>query len=134
MGFELDGFDELANKLEALGNLGNTISNKALKEGSKIILSEQKKVAPKDKDTSTHGADFLDTTKIRKYKNGNAYISIGITKDNWEKCKGLWFQNFNGIHADPKNVGWISKAYEKSKSDANKKIQSIVSAEINQIF
>lgn len=126
-----EGFDELLSTVRSLGQVGNKINNKALKEGSKIVLAEQKRQAPVGENNSR---EKLTTGNIKKYKNGNAYLSVGITKDNWEECKGLWFQNFNGIHSSGKHVGWISKAYEKVKSKATDAMMKVVSDEVDKIL
>lgn len=134
MSFELKGFDELEKKLEALGDIGRTISNRALKEGSQIVLSEQKKLAPKDSESDKHGVDQLTTSTIKKYKNGNAYIRVGIVGGNWEVCRGIYFQNFNGIHSSGEHVGWINKAFENSKDEATSRMKSILQSEISKLL
>ena len=59
MSVEFSGFDELINDLNNLGNIGNKIGKKAVEEGAKIVLEQQKKDAPRDADNE-HGADKLE--------------------------------------------------------------------------
>lgn len=126
-----DGFDELLSTLNSLGQVGNKINNKALKEGAKLVLAEQKRQAPKGENNSR---EKLTTGNIKKYKSGNAYLSVGITDKNWGECKGLWFQNFNGIHSSGKHIGWVTKAYENVKSKATEAMMRVVSDEIDNIL
>lgn len=134
MGFELKGFDELERKLEALGDVGNTISNKALKEGSQIVVEEQKKLAPRDSKNDQHGADQLGVSKIKKYKNGNAYIRVGLVNGNWDSFKGIYYQNFNGVHSSGEHVGWMQKAFNNAKSEAEQQMRNTLLSEIRKIF
>lgn len=128
------GFEELSKTLDNLGVVGSKIGNNALKSAAKIILREQKNEAPKSDKNSSDSASKLKASKIRRYKNGNSYISVGITGDNWEEVKGLWFQNFNGIHSSGKHIGWIYTAFEKSKDEAMKTMYDVVSSEVDKIL
>ena len=91
MSVELSGFDELISDLNNLGAIGNKIGRKAVEEGAKIVLEQQKKDAPRS-DDNDHGADKLDITEIKKYaKSGTVVGRVGISSDNWEFTKGLYF-------------------------------------------
>ena len=50
MSVELSGFDELISDLNNLGAIGNKIGRKAVEEGAKIVLEQQKKDAPRSDD------------------------------------------------------------------------------------
>ena len=90
MSVSFNGFDELINDLNNLGNIGNKIGKKAVEEGAKIVLEQQKKDAPRDADDNEHGADKLDITEIKKYsKSGTVVGKVGISAENWEECKHL---------------------------------------------
>lgn len=90
MGIEFSGFDDLINDLNNLGAIGNKIGKKAVEEGAKIVLEQQKKDSPKDSDNNDHGADKLDITEIKKYsKSGTVVGKVGISAENWEECKHL---------------------------------------------
>lgn len=80
-GVNMDGFDDLINTLNDLGNITNKVGKEALEEGSEIVLKQQKKDAPRD---SGDGGDHL------KIVEGSAKVSkIGIDDSNWEECKHL---------------------------------------------
>ena len=140
MGVELSGFDELINDLNNLGNIGNKIGKKAVEEGAKIVLEQQKKDGPRDADDNDHGADKLDITEIKKYsKSGTVVGKIGISSENWEDCKHLYFQNYgyelwkNGKMVDT-HVGWIDDSFKRCKDKASEKIIEIAKQEIDKIL
>lgn len=90
MSVEFSGFDELINDLNNLGDVGNRIGKKAVAEGSKIVLEQEKKDSPRDAKSNEHGADKLKVTKIKRYpKSGTVVGKVGIDSSNWEDCKHL---------------------------------------------
>lgn len=138
MGIELEGFDSLYKKLESLGNIGNKIGNKALEEGAKKVLIQQKSDAPRSGD-GDNGADKLTIDKIKRYKNGTKVIKIGITSENFEDIKHLYYQHFgyelwkNGKRYEP-HIDWINSSFEKVKNEVAKDIKDTVENEINKIL
>lgn len=140
MSVEFNGFDELINDLNNLGAIGNKIGKKAVEEGAKIVLEQQKKDAPRDADDNEHGADKLDITEIKKYsKSGTIVGKVGISAENWEDCKHLYFQNYgyelwkNGKMVNA-HIGWIDDSFKKCKDKASEKIVEIAKQEINKIL
>lgn len=133
-----EGFDSLYKKLQALGNVGNKIGNSVLKEEAEVVLDQQKKDAPRDKNSTDHGADNLAIDGIKSRK-GTKSIGIGITQDNWEQCKGLYFQNFgfelwkDGQRIEP-HVGWIDDSFEKVKDKVKEDMFNKINGEINKIL
>ena len=139
MSVEFSGFDELINDLNNLGNIGNKIGKKAVEEGAKIVLEQQKKDAPRDADNE-HGADKLDITEIKKYaKSGTVVAKVGISSENWEEAKHLYFQNYgyelwkNGKMVNT-HVGWIDDSFKKCKDKATEKMIEIAKQEIDKIL
>lgn len=139
MSVEFSGFDELINDLNNLGNIGNKIGKKAVEEGAKIVLEQQKKNAPRDADNE-HGADKLDITEIKKYaKSGTVVAKVGISSENWEEAKHLYFQNYgyelwkNGKMVNT-HVGWIDDSFKKCKDKATEKMIEIAKQEIDKIL
>lgn len=140
MGIEFSGFDDLINDLNNLGAIGNKIGKKAVEEGAKIVLEQQKKDSPKDSDNNDHGADKLDITEIKKYsKSGTVVGKVGISAENWEECKHLYFQNYgyelwkNGKMVNT-HVGWIDDSFKKCKDKASEKMIEIAKQEIDKIL
>lgn len=140
MSVELSGFDELVNDLNNLGTIGNKIGRKAVEEGAKIVLEQQKKDAPRDKNDSKHGADKLDITEIKKYaKSGTVVGRVGISSDNWEFTKGLYFNHYGFEHYKSGkmvnvHVGWMNDSFKKCKEKAAKVMIDIASKEIDKIL
>lgn len=140
MSVSFDGFDELINDLNNLGNIGNKIGKKAVEEGAKVVLEQQKKDALRDSDDNEHGADKLDITEIKKYsKSGTIVGKVGISAENWEDCKHLYFQNYgyelwkNGKMITT-HVGWIDDSFKKCKDKASEKIIEIAKNEVDKIL
>lgn len=140
MGLELKGFDDLVEDLNRLGNVGNKISKKAIEEGAKIVLEQQKKDAPRDKNDTEHGADKLDITEIKKYsKSGTVVGRVGISSENWEETKHLYFQHYgyehykNGERVEV-HLGWLNDSFKKCKDKVSKAIIDVASKEIDKIL
>ena len=140
MAIKLSGFDELVNDLNNLGAIGNKIGKQAIEEGAKIVLEQQKKDAPRDKNDSKHGADKLDITEIKKYaKSGTVVGRVGISSDNWEFTKGLYFNHYGFEHYKSGrmvnvHVGWMNDSFKKCKEKAAKVMIDIASKEIDKIL
>ena len=140
MAIKLSGFDELVNDLNNLGTIGNKIGKQAIEEGAKIVLEQQKKDAPRDVNNSEHGADKLDITEIKKYsKSGTVVGKIGISAENWEEAKHLYFHHYgyelwkNGKMINT-HVGWMDDSFKKCKERATKVMIDIASKEIDKIL
>lgn len=139
MSVELSGFDELISDLNNLGTIGNKIGRKAVEEGAKIVLEQQKKDAPRS-DDNDHGADKLDITEIKKYaKSGTVIGRVGISSDNWEFTKGLYFNHYGFEHYKSGkmvdvHVGWMNDSFKKCKDKAAKVMIDIASKEIDKIL
>lgn len=139
MSIELSGFDELVSDLNNLGSIGNKIGKKAIEEGAKIVLEQQKKDAPRSEDDD-HGADKLDITEIKRYaKSGTIIGRVGISKDNWEYTKGLYFNNYGFEHYKSGkivdiHIGWMNDSFKKCKEKASEVIIDIASKEIDKIL
>ena len=140
MAVKFSGFDDLINDLNNLGAIGNKIGKQAVEEGAKIVLEQQKKDAPRDADDNEHGADKLDITEIKKYaKSGTVVGKVGISAENWEEAKHLYFQNYgyelwkNGKMINT-HVGWIDDSFKKCKDKATKVIIDVASKEIDKIL
>ena len=139
MAIEFSGFDELLNDLNNLGTIGNKIGKKAVEEGAKIVLEQQKRDAPRS-DDNDHGADNLDIAEIKKYaKSGTCVARIGITNENWESTKGLYFNHYGFEHYKSgemvnKHIGWMTDSFKKCKEKASKVIIDVASKEIDKIL
>ena len=139
MAIDFSGFDELVNDLNNLGTIGNKISKKAVEAGAKIVLEQQKKDAPKD-NNNEHGADKLEIADIKKYsKSGTTVAKVGISSDNWELTKGLYFQHYGFEHYKSGkmvnvHIGWMDDSFKKCKEKAIEAMIDVASKEIDKIL
>lgn len=137
---QVEGFDNLIDKLSLLGNAGNKIANKGLKAGAKVIVDQQKRDAPKHRKGPSHGkpmhgADYLKVGNIRTAKSKNKYIQVGITDaETWHNAKGVYFQHFGFFnHRNKRYVAgsqWIDNSFKKSKSNAANVLLKYLESEI----
>lgn len=139
MSIDLKGFDELVNDLNNLGSIGSKIGRKAVEEGAKVVLEQQKKDAPRS-DDGDNGADKLDVVQIKKYsKSGTVVAKIGISSENWEDTKSLYFQNYGYEHYKSGNrvevhLGWINDSFKKCKDKASEIMMKHASNEMDKIL
>lgn len=138
MGISFSGFDDLLNDLNNIGNVGNKISRKAIEEGTKIVLEQQKKDAPKS-DDNDHGADKLKVTDIKRYSSGTVVGKVGIDSSNWDDVDHLYYQHYgfelwkNGERVDP-HLGWMDDSFKKIEGKASEEMIKIISSEIDKIL
>lgn len=137
MTVKISGFNELERKLDSLGDVGRKVGKQAVREGIKVVVDQMKKDAPKDTGNS---AKSLKTTAIKTYpRTGTAVARAGINASNWEKTKSLYFQHYGYInHINnkkvTKNVGWLSRSFNKSKNEGQKRMVDVAQSEINKII
>lgn len=139
MSMDLKGFDELVNDLNNLGSIGSKIGRKAVEEGAKVVLDQQKKDAPRS-DDGDNGADKLDVVQIKKYsKSGTVVAKIGISSENWEDTKSLYFQHYGYEHYKSGNrvevhLGWINDSFKNCKDKASEIMMDYASKEMDKIL
>lgn len=139
MSMELDGFDDIFDTVEILGDVGKRAGKKAVKSALDISLNQLKTDSPRAKKNSSNSADKLAIQYIKNNKNGSAWGSCGIGSKNWEDTKGLWYQHFgyeNHVTKDfvDKNVGWMTKGFEKVKAKAEKEMLDVLNTEIDKVI
>lgn len=131
MSLSVEGFDELFNTLDSLGNVGKKVGVKAVRGATKTALKSLKRYAPKK---SGKGGEALKVISVKSYKSGSVWGKAGIDKTNWEETKHLWFQNYGynvGKAHVTKHVGWVERAFQECKKDAQKEMIDIISTEID---
>lgn len=140
MAVKVDGFNDIFNVMDNLGDVGKRAGKKAIKSGLEEALGQLKKDAPVDK---FHSRDKLSIQNIKTNKNGSAWGSCGIGSKNWNDTYQLWYQNygyenhglnFTGQHRIENNVGWIDIAYKKVKKKAEDKIMKTLSSELDKLL
>lgn len=81
---ELEGMQELIDKVNKLGLKGEVIKKKTLDKAGDLVKKSMEKKAPKSKVAKKHMADNIKTSDI-KSENGVDFVDIGPNKgDNSE--------------------------------------------------
>jgi HK97 gp10 family phage protein len=89
-GIEVDGMDELIEKLQAMDSKADLIVNDALNAGAKIILDNVKPKIPRSNLDKEHAADHIEISKVKK-QDGVPYVLVGPNKGDTSKFFYLKF-------------------------------------------
>jgi len=139
MSLEFDGWDDIQQTIEGLGDVGKKLNTTAfrnsLKEGLKVVQAK----APKAKDGSTNGAEKLKVGKIKRYNSGSMWSGIGITKDNFEATKHLYFHHYGYEHYKSGEkitpyTGWMDDATKASEEVVLGSLEKNVLVELDKIL
>ena len=92
----VEGLQDIIDKLQRLTDdkLATTIQRRALKDVAEMILNQMKSVTPVSTVRYIHGIDAEGIISFTR--KGSAGYKIGLNNMNgdWERTRGLWFQNF----------------------------------------
>ncbi|WP_346866661.1 MULTISPECIES: HK97-gp10 family putative phage morphogenesis protein [unclassified Clostridium] len=81
---ELEGMEELIDRVNKLGEKGEVIKKKALDKAGELVKSTMETRAPKSEETKRHMAENIQVSEIQK-DNGVDFIKVGPNKgDNSE--------------------------------------------------
>ena len=122
---ELEGMQELIDKVNKLGNSGETIKQNALNKAGAMVKSSMEKKAPRSKKSKKHMADHISVSKIEK-QNGVDFVKIGPDRgDNTE----FFYSKFTewGTSKIPAQH-WAGKSVAENK----KKINDIIALELER--
>ncbi len=81
---ELEGMDELIDKVNKLSVTGEAIKKNALDKVGKIVKDSMEKKAPRSDESKEHMADNIKVTDIKK-SNGVDFVDIGPKKGDNSK-------------------------------------------------
>ena len=106
MSCSITGLQELVDRVENLTTpkMVKDIQKKALLPVAKSILNEMKGVTPVSPRRSIHGIDAENIISFRYNGLGGYNIGLNNAGADWERTRGLWFQNFK---TDEPNYGWF---------------------------
>lgn len=129
--FEVIGIDRIIKNLEEKSNIPDKVKAKYVHEAADVVLLHMKIDAPRadEEEDSTYSWRNLDKVDGRGAK-GYLYIDIGINANNWEGTRGLWFQNWNGVHSSGEHLLWMEKSFKESSKLAKKIIKDGLSKEL----
>lgn len=131
--FKCNGIDKLIKRFEDMGQVTEKCKERIVTQGAAVILNQQKNDAPistEDNEDGIHAKDYLDVVDER---SGEGYLfqDVGINSKNWEKTKGLYFQNYNGQKSSGKHILWMEKSFKISQVKAKKIIKDELIKELN---
>lgn len=115
---ELEGVDEILNKLQQIGNNISRLENKALKNAAQPVLDDAKS-SNSFNDRSGNLRKGLKISNI-KNKEGVKYVLVGVDKSDNSKIYYGKFLEFgtSKMSARP----FMQPAYEKNKDNIQKNI------------
>lgn len=122
---ELEGMQDLIDKVNKLGNKGETIKKKALERAGKQVKTSMEKKAPRSNLVKKHMADYIKVSEIFT-EDGVDYIEIGPNRgDNSE----FFYSKFTewGTSKIPA-MHWA----EKSVLENRKAINEIITEELER--
>jgi len=108
---ELQGLDELLNKLQQMSDRAGRVENKALKAAAQPVAEEMKSLVNVSSIDHLHIRDNIKISGV-KSKDGIKYIEIGPGKDtNWRAKFLEW--GTSKMSAKP----FVQISYEHKKND-----------------
>lgn len=116
---ELEGMEELIDKVNKLGAKGEIIKKKALDKAGELVKASMETRAPKSEETKRHMADNIQVSEIQK-ENGMDFIKVGPNKgDNSE----FFYSKFTewGTSKIPAQH-WAEKSVLENKREINETI------------
>lgn len=113
---ELEGVDEILNKLQSIGSNVGKLENKALRNAADPVLQDAKGSAPVRTGKLKKG---LKITRVKK-KEGVKYILVGVDRgDNSEIFYGKFIEfGTSKMTARP----FLGPAYQKNKDNIKRTI------------
>ncbi len=118
---ELEGMEELIDRVNKLGEKGEVIKKKALDKAGELVKSTMETRAPKSEETKRHMAENIQVSEIQK-DNGVDFIKVGPNKgDNSE----FFYSKFTewGTSKIPAQH-WAEKSVLENKREINETIKT----------
>lgn len=117
---ELEGMEELIDRVNKLGEKGEVIKKKALDKAGELVKEAMETRAPKSEETKRHMAENIQVSEIQK-ENGVDFIKVGPNKgDNSE----FFYSKFTewGTSKTPAQH-WAEKSVLENKREINETIK-----------
>lgn len=115
----IKGISALNNKFDTMSQVPDKIKKQLVNEGARVVLDQMKNDAPKGDDGSYNHLSIVDGRSGKGY----LFLDVGINHKNWEKTRGLYFQNYDGERSSGEHVQWMDKSFSRSKVKAKKIIR-----------
>ena len=117
---ELEGIDELIDKVNKFGAKGEVIKKKVLAKAGELVKASMNRKAPRSEETKKHMADNIKVSEIEK-ENGVDFVKIGPNKgDNSE----FFYSKFTewGTSKIPAQH-WAENSLNENKREINQTIR-----------
>ena len=124
MAFECDGMDEMISKLTRMGKDVDTIKEKAIKAGAKVIRDEMESKCARRSSGTRHIKDNIIVTEIMKGVDGEPYALVGPHKKFFY---GKYLE-YGTVHQSPQP--FAENSFLEKKEEALNKMAEIVGGEL----
>ena len=117
---ELEGMQELIDKVNKLGSEGHKIKKAALEKSAAIVKESMEKKAPRSEKSKRHMADNIKVSEVEN-SNGVDYIKIGPDKGDISE---FYYSKFTewGTSKIPAQH-WASKSVKENQKKINETIK-----------
>lgn len=127
---ELEGIEELVDKVNKIGVKGNEIKKKALDKVGEVVKSTMEKKAPRSDLNKEHMADNIKVSDVES-EDGIDYVEIGPTKGDNSK---FFYSKFTewGTSTIPA-MHWAEKSVRENKSKINEIIKEELERGLSEV-
>lgn len=117
---ELEGMQELIDKVNKLGDKGDEIKKNALDKAGEMVKQSMEKKAPRSKSSKRHMADHIKVSDIER-SNGVDFVKIGPDKGDVSE---FFYSKFTewGTSKIPAQH-WASKSVKENQRKINEVIK-----------
>jgi hypothetical protein len=135
---EIKGIDNLLKRL-------NKLSQIETKEAVEEVAKDMQEAIQEKASTFSSNADKIKAFEPRSYANGSTYIDVGLKSgdSDWEKIKGLYFQNygfddhgwhFTGQYHIANHLMWFNEAVQSVENECKSKLKTKLKQEIQKCW
>ena len=117
---ELEGMQELIDKVNKLGFKGDEIKKNALDKAGKIVKETMEKKAPRSETNKKHMADNIKVSDV-EHSDGTDFVKIGPDKGDISE---FFYSKFTewGTSKIPAQH-WASKSVQENKKEIDKVVK-----------
>ena len=116
----LEGMQELIDKVNKLGDKGEAIKKNALSKAGNMVKESMEEKAPRSRDTKKHMADNIRVSKIER-ADGIDFVNIGPTKDDASEFFYSKFTEYGTSKMPAQH--WAEKSLKENQKDINNVIK-----------
>ncbi len=117
---ELEGMEELVDRINKLGDKGEAIKKNALQRAGEKVKASMEKKAPRSKLAKKHMADHIKVSDIAK-EDGVDFVQIGPNKGDNSKFFYSKFTNWGTSKIPAQH--WAEKSVHENRREINEIIK-----------